>query len=190
MKQPQLIIITGLPGTGKTTLGHYVSEKLNIPFFSKDDIKDKLFDGLGWSDREWSQKIGGVSYNIFYYVVESLLKANTSLIIETNFNPKFANKTIKEIHNKYNCISLQIRCITDGEVLFNRFKDRAESTSRHPGHADYDSLDEWKPILLKGKIEALDIDGELIDIDTTNFDSIDCDGLIHTIKKNIYDQSD
>ncbi len=36
MSQPCIIIITGLPGTGKTTLGKRLSENLAVPFFYKD----------------------------------------------------------------------------------------------------------------------------------------------------------
>ncbi|MFZ4462043.1 MAG: AAA family ATPase [Patescibacteria group bacterium] len=41
-----LIIITGLPCTGKTTLGRKLAEELRLPFVSKDDFKELLFDDL------------------------------------------------------------------------------------------------------------------------------------------------
>lgn len=52
MSKISLIIITGLPGTGKTTLGRKLAEEFRLPFISKDDIKEFLFDNLGWKDRE------------------------------------------------------------------------------------------------------------------------------------------
>ncbi|MBT4071896.1 MAG: AAA family ATPase [Candidatus Magasanikbacteria bacterium] len=39
-KKSSLIIITGHPATGKTTLGRKLSKKLNIPFICRDDIKN------------------------------------------------------------------------------------------------------------------------------------------------------
>ena len=121
MSKISLIIITGLPGTGKTTLGKKLAEGLKLPFICKDDIKELLFNGLGWQDREWSKKIGGSSYDLLYYITESLLKAEKSLIIETNFNPKFANQKFLDLKEKYDFVPLQIRCITDGEILLERF---------------------------------------------------------------------
>lgn len=74
MNNQLLILITGHPCTGKTTLGKRLAEELNLPFVSKDDFKELLFDTLGWKDREWSKKLGTASYTILYHVAESILK--------------------------------------------------------------------------------------------------------------------
>ncbi len=182
MSKISLIIITGLPGTGKTTLGKKLAEEFRLPFICKDDIKELLFDSLGWKDREWSKKIGGVSYDILYFITESLLRAEKSLIVETNFNPKFAEKRFLDLKKKYDFTPFQIRCITDGEILFDRFTKRTNSDNRHPGHIDAGSLDEWRPILLQGKIEAMDIGGEIFDIDTSDFNKVNFKELVSAVK--------
>lgn len=178
-----LIIITGLPCTGKTTLGRKLAEELRLPFVSKDDFKELLFDDLWWADREWSKKLGVASYSILYHVTESVLKAGQSLIVETNFHSVIASEKIRELRSVYDFIPFQILCHTEGKVLVERFKERAESGNRHEGHRDEQSLDEWAPILSWGKIEALNVEGRLYEIDTTNFDKINFESL----KKYIQD---
>ena len=126
-------------------------------------------------------KIGGLSMDLLYYAAELNLKAEKSLIMETNFNPKFADKKFLDFKEKYNFAPFQVRCITNGEILFDRFAKRANS-DRHPGHTDSENLDEWRPILLQGKIEALNIEGEIFDIDTSDFNKVDYSGLISAIK--------
>lgn len=182
MSKISLIIITGLPGTGKTTLGKKLAEEFCLPFICKDDIKELLFDGLGWQDRGWSKKIGGASYDLLYFITESLLKAEKSLIVETNFNPKFADKKFIDLQEKYDFVPFQVRCIADGEILLDRFTKRANSYDRHPGHIDSGSLDEWRPILLQGKIDALNIGGEIFDIDTSDFNKVNFNELVSAIK--------
>jgi len=182
MSKTSLIIITGLPGTGKTTLGKKLAEELCLPFICRDDFKEIIFDNLGWKNREWSKKIGRSSYDLLYHITESLLKAKKSLIIETNFNPKFANQQLLALKKKYDFAPFQIRCITDGKILFERFKKRANSDERHPGHMDSKNLDEWHQALSPGKIEALNIGGEIFDIDTSDFDKINFNELINAIK--------
>ena len=63
-----LIIVTGPSATGKTSLAERLSEDLSIPLIAKDTIKEQLFNSLGWSDRAWSRKIGGASYDLGYII--------------------------------------------------------------------------------------------------------------------------
>lgn len=182
MSKISLIIITGLPGTGKTTLGKKLAEEFRLPFICKDDIKELLFDGLGWQDRERSKKIGKSSYDLLYFITEQILSAEKSLIVETNFNPKFDDKKFLDLKKKYDFVPFQIRCITDGEILLDRFTKRANSDERHPGHIDSGSVDEWRPILLQGKIEALNVGGEIFDIDTSDFNKINYNNLVRAIR--------
>ena len=46
------ILITGIPASGKTTLAEYIAKELQIPMFSKDQMKELLFDEVGFHSRE------------------------------------------------------------------------------------------------------------------------------------------
>jgi predicted kinase len=67
-----LILISGFSCTGKTTLARKIAEKYSLPLISRDDIKESLFDSLGYSDREWSKKLGIASYDLLYFFTEQL----------------------------------------------------------------------------------------------------------------------
>ena len=181
MPTPTLIIVTGLPATGKTTLATTISERLTIPLFCKDDIKEILFDQLGPGDRARSRELGVSSIELLYYSAEILLKAGKSVMIESNFNPAFATKAFLELKEKYSPEIVQIRCFAQGEVVFERFKARAQSGNRHAGHMDNGNLEGLKPLLLQEKIEIVDLGGRFIDVDTTDFEKIDYNGIINLI---------
>ncbi len=174
----KVILITGFPASGKTTIGKELAKLMSIPFISKDDIKELMFDGLGWKDREWSKKLGLVSYDLLYYFAEALLAANTSFVIESNFKPEFDNPKFSALKEKHDFDIIQILCKADGEVLFERFKKRSESGQRHPGHVDVTNYDEFKTALLSGRCEPLDIEGKIIEVDTTDFRKIDIDAIL------------
>ena len=182
MSKTLLIIISGPPCTGKTTLAKTISKEFRLPFISKDGIKESLFDSLGWKDREWSIKLSSASYGLIYYFLESQLAWGRSLIVESNFKAEFDTEKFLDLKKKYNYQPFQIQCKTDGQVLLERFKKRSLSGERHPGHVDNLTYEEFKPSLLKGKDEFLDIGGEVLEIDTTHFEAIDYESLFEAIE--------
>lgn len=183
MKNQILIIISGLPCTGKTNLAQKIADKFQFPLISKDYIKESLFDSLGHSDREFSKKIGAASYKLLYGLVEELLSRNVSAITETNFKAKFDNEIFKKIIQKYNVKPFQIVCKTNGEVLFKRFQSRSESIERHPGHVDNQNYEEFGKMLKSGEYTPLDIGGKLLEVDTTDFSIIDYNSIFDKIDK-------
>ena len=54
-----------------------------------------------------------------------------------------------------------------------RFKQRSASTERYPGHRDHLNYDELRPIVSAGRTAPLSIGGAVLEVDTTNFDTVD-----------------
>lgn len=182
MATPLLIIVTGPPGSGKTTLGRRVAEEFHLPFIHKDGIKELLFDTLGWSDREWSKRLGVATYAILYHILEAETKAGASLVVESNFHPTFDDEKFADLHARYAFDTFQVLCVADGDILYERFKERAESGERHPGHLDDMNQEEFEAILRRGRHDPLDIGGEIFEIDMTDLGAIDYNGLSAAIR--------
>lgn len=187
MKEKYVIIITGAPATGKTTYGKKIAEKLKIPFFSKDKIKEILFECTGDEslDYESKRKIGKSSYAVFYNQAEELMKVGVPLILESNF-VKESSATLKRLIQTYHYNSITIRFETELEVLHKRFLEREKLPERHPGlvaNGVFDDLETFKKMAEKAKEFKMD-DKEIV-IDTTNFANIDFEKVIEEIKGNL-----
>jgi gluconate kinase len=52
MRKP-FVVISGLPGSGKTTLGRGLASALQLPFIDKDDILNRLFELKGVGNAAW-----------------------------------------------------------------------------------------------------------------------------------------
>lgn len=174
-QNPKLIIIMGLPATGKTTLSRKISESLELPLISRDEIKVEIMDKVGWGEREWSKKVGQASYSLIDYVAEQIARSKSSFIIETDFTPEFANEKFNRIHQQgYDII--QIICSADNDVILDRWKKRAAENSSHPSSTEGEQgLSELLETISKGQRQPLDVPSEIIHVYTN--DSTDIDNL-------------
>src|SRR5690242_4560751 len=51
------IIVTGLPASGKTTIGHLVAAAMNLPMLDKDEILESLFNSRGIGNAAWRKEL-------------------------------------------------------------------------------------------------------------------------------------
>ena len=179
---PWLIIVTGLPAAGKTTLSAWLSKRLAIPFIHKDAIKEILYDVLGWSDREWSQKVRAASIELMYYFAQASLIAGRSIILDNPFNPDLASAKISALARQANAGTIQIICHVSTEVAYQRFKQRVEAGLRHPGHLDAQLMSGAKASLERYGPFRLDIDGEVIEVDTNDFSALHYEPVLAQIQ--------
>jgi glucokinase len=50
-------VLSGLPGSGKTTLGRQLAASLNLPLLDKDAILETLFESEGIGGQEWRRRL-------------------------------------------------------------------------------------------------------------------------------------
>src|SRR4051812_34837132 len=56
------VVISGLPGSGKTTFARRLAPALNLPLIDKDDILDRLFGPTGIGDAVWRRVLRSESH--------------------------------------------------------------------------------------------------------------------------------
>lgn len=180
---PTIIIISGAPATGKSTLAEYLADQLRLPLLMRDGIKDTLFATLGWSDRAWSQKLGGASWDLLFYLMEMQLKAQASFVAENCFQPRHHQSRFDAWQEVYPFEMVQIVCKADLNVCYDRFHARAISGERHPGHVDQlTGRDEFVAAHLARDYAPLASDGTVIEVDTTDFERVDYAAILAQIK--------
>jgi predicted kinase len=65
---PRLVIVTGAPGSGKTTLATRLSRELGLPMLTKDAIKEAMMETLPVTDREASKQLGAAIFRVLFTI--------------------------------------------------------------------------------------------------------------------------
>ena len=153
VRRAHLILITGMPGTGKSTLAGSLARHLGVPRISKDTIKEPLLDVIGAADRAESRWLSDASFAVMFALARDCLRAGTDLILEGNFRAGEHEPALSALSNDVNATDAsatdpgdgdsvtsvritQILCHVPEHVRIARLKARSADPSRHPGHRD------------------------------------------------------
>lgn len=193
-----LILVAGMPCSGKSTFVDYLSKKSRLPYMSKDSIKEKLYDTVGFKSREEKNKLGVGAMKILYYFAEVEMKTGSPFILENNFE-NVSKPELVSLIRKYNYYPITVMFDGAAEVIYDRFVQRDQLPGRHRGHvvnAQYPEINPAAPYvpmgfeIFKEKIEKrgwrkFNVGGTRIVIDTTDISKIDYDNVILKINKTI-----
>ena len=127
------ILISGIPASGKSFFSEYLSSCLDVPSISKDNIKEILFDVLGFSSREEKIRLDDAATQSMLYCAECFMKHNKVFIMESNFENKSKTQIVKLIE-KYNYKSITVSLTGEYTTIYKRLILRNKSSERHPGH--------------------------------------------------------
>ncbi len=125
------IVVTGLPASGKTTVGQKVAKALRIPYLDKDDFLEDLFQRCGIGDGNHRQSLSRQSDQLFQQQTQKLDKVvlishwrPDGYTINSGTSTEWINRTYQNI--------VELYCDCPVELAANRFRLR----TRHPGHLD------------------------------------------------------
>jgi predicted kinase len=150
----RLVLVSGLPGSGKTTLAGPLAEALGFALLGKDVIKEQLHDTLGDVDpdpAESSRRLGAAAMELLWRLAED----QVDVVLEANFRPDaYQRSKVAALGGR----RVEVHCSCPPELALQRFAARTE---RHPVHAarafTEAQLPEYGPMAL----------GPVIEVDTT-----------------------
>lgn len=84
-RRPRLVVVTGRPGAGKTTLARALADALPCALLSRDALKAGWLQTLGVAHHELGSGANQPATQIFAATTTQLLQAGVSLVIEAAF---------------------------------------------------------------------------------------------------------
>lgn len=172
--RPLLIVVTGPPAAGKTTVARGIASRLRLPLITKDTVKEALFDALGTGDLAWSQRLGPPTFGVMLAVAEESLAVGAGLVLEANFvRGGDVEARLAALPARF----VQLHCSAPLEVLLERYAAR----ERHPGHVDSERIEALREAVESGRHEPLDLPGERVRLDTSL--DVDLDALAARVRR-------
>jgi predicted kinase len=172
---PLLVVVTGMPSSGKTTVAEGLAARLALPLIAKDEIKESLYESLGADDLAASARIGAAAYALIFGMARTMLASGVSLIAEANFfrdqEHEFASLPEHRL--------AQLHCHAPLAVLLDRYAKR----SRHAGHQDAEKIKELPARYESGAHSPMQLQGELIQLDT--MERVDLDALAARLRTQL-----
>ena len=121
--KPKLVIVTGRPGSGKTTLSKHLGKLLYFPVVSRDEIKEGYVNTFNVSHDELPGNTNKVATEVFFRTIELLLTNKVSVVAEAAFQHRVWEPEITSF-KKYADV-LVIICEIDAEVAAKRHIERS-----------------------------------------------------------------
>ena len=97
LELPKCIVVTGRPGSGKTTLAATLSRRLYLPKISRDEIKEGYVNTFGVKHDRLPKDTNGVVNEVFFETILSLLRGRVSVLIEAAFQHKLWDLVIPRV---------------------------------------------------------------------------------------------
>ena len=80
-----LLLVAGLPASGKSTFAAWAAQRLGWPVLGKDDIKECLFDTIGFNCHEEKRRLDKAATMTMYYAAGQILARGQSVVLDNNF---------------------------------------------------------------------------------------------------------
>lgn len=182
-----LIVVSGAPATGKSTIAREVAKALDLPLIDKDDILEHLFDALGVGDQAWRARLSRASDAIFLSMI-SELRCGVAVSFWRHDGQRQRNSgTPVDLLRERTDSVIELHCRCEEQTALDRFKRRR----RHPGHLD--KLNDGAGHLGKqGFLDQLAHGplnvGRTITVDTGNDVDTTIHELIATLKRNLAEE--
>lgn len=157
----RILLVNGIPASGKSRLSHAISERTGWPILALDTIKNPFLEHIEGVDRLFNRTLGKASYQAIFSIIRDAPRGS-AFIVDAWFG--FQPRALLEDHIASADVSdiAEIWCHAPGEVLAERYAARLGD--RLPGHPGAEYIPELVELAKRAAPTQL---GPVLDIDTS-----------------------
>jgi predicted kinase len=154
------VVVSGSPGSGKSTVAAGLAEQLELPLLAHDDIKETLAGALGLGDEEWSFALGRAAVDVLFVLAGRL--DGTGAVLEGWWRDDRRERLLS-LGGPF----VEVFCRCDPDLIVERARRRVAVGERHPIHRDAINQRVIDDIgALAGTVKPLILGGPMFEVDT------------------------
>ncbi|PDT46666.1 transcriptional regulator [Sinorhizobium fredii] len=166
----RLVMVNGVPASGKSGLARSLSEKTGWPVLALDTVKNPFLELIEGVDRTFNRILGRASYKSIFSIIKEAPVGST-FIVDAWFGFQPIDVLREHVEMAGVTKLVELWCHAPPEVVGERYESR--SGQRLPGHPGLAYVPEL--IKLARKAEPCRL-GPVLDVDTTS--PIDADKIL------------
>jgi predicted kinase len=163
---PTLVVVSGPPGSGKTTLAHLIARTMGCPAICRDEIKEGMVQATPGFVASQTDELSARTLPVFFAAVELLLRAGVTTVAEAAFQDRLWRPGLKPLQELARI--RVVHCTVPPEVAITRSLLRAEQNPLRHAHADPRPHDAADRIRQHRAFDRVSVDAPWIEVDTTD----------------------
>jgi predicted kinase len=116
LKKPVLIVMSGLPGSGKSTIAERIAAQLQIPIFSVDPIEAAMLE----AGMQQGFETGLAAYLVAATLASEHLKLGISVVIDAVNAEEEGKNTWRELGRTYGLDLIVLEVVVSDQALHRR----------------------------------------------------------------------
>lgn len=149
---PTLVVVSGPPGSGKTTLAHELATAIPCPAICRDEIKEGMAHAIEDFEPAAGDALTQRTFPLFFAVIRLLLEHGVTVVAEAAFQDHLWRPSLEPLGELAQLVIIQ--CHVDPAVS----RKRVESRLPRGAHADHTAIDPDDFQRLSNGSPAIDVD--------------------------------